>query len=64
MTAYTAMTLRVPAAIRSYAMREADAESARTGRTVTLADILRDLMREGMTARQSTQHQTQKETPQ
>ncbi len=46
-----ATTLRIPADIYTYATRESVVESRETGRNVTTADILRDLMRSGMAAR-------------
>ena len=47
------MSLRVPSDVRIFAIREAAAESEKSDRSVTMADVLRDLLREGMNARQA-----------
>lgn len=44
-------TIRVPRDVDEYAREAAREEAERTGRSVTKADVLRDLMREGMIAR-------------
>lgn len=50
-------TVRVPREVDTFAAQAALVESASSGRKVTKADILRDLMREGMTARKRPQPQ-------